>query len=196
MRKLIVSEFITLDGVIQSPGYPDEDPSGGFEAGGWQQPYFDDILGRAVVDGLAASGGLLLGRRTYELFARFWPKAPADDPLAPIINGLPKYVASTTLKEPLPWENSHVLHGDVAQAVGELKGQDGKDLRVVGSGELVQTLMERGLVDEYALMIHPLVVGGGKRLFRDGNPRSSLRLVESTPTGTGVLIVSYVPADR
>src|SRR5215213_9518342 len=169
MRKLIVSEFITLDGVIQSPGYPDEDPSGGFEAGGWQQRYFDDAFGRALIDGLAASGGLLLGRKTYEIFAGHWPKQPADDPLAPIINGLPKNVASTTLQEPLPWENSHLLQGDVAQAVGELKGQDGKDL---------------------------LVVGGGKRLFRDGNPGTSLRLVESTTTSTGVLIVSYIPADR
>jgi dihydrofolate reductase len=147
MRKLIVSEFITLDGVIQSPGYP----SGGFEAGGWQQRYFDDAFGRALIDGLAASGGLLLGRKTYEIFAGHWPKQPADDPLAPIINGLPKYVASTTLQEPLPWANSHLLQGDVAQAVGELKAQDGKDLRVLGSGELVQTLMEQDLVDEYAL---------------------------------------------
>jgi dihydrofolate reductase len=196
MRKLIVSEFITLDGVLQSPGYPDEDPSGGFEAGGWQQRYFDDVLGRAAIEGLAASGGLLLGRRTYEIFAGFWPTAPADDPLAKIINGLPKYVVSTTLQEPLPWANSQVLRGDVAQAVGELKGQDGGDLRVLGSGELVQTLMEQDLVDVYALMIHPLVVGGGKRLFRDGNPGTSLRLVESTTTSTGVLIVSYVPAFR
>jgi dihydrofolate reductase len=196
MRKVIVSEFITLDGVIQSPGYPDEDPSGGFDAGGWQQRYFDDVLGRAVIGGLAESGGLVLGRRTYEIFAGFWPNAPVDDLVAPIINGLPKYVASTTLEEPLPWENSHVLQGDVAQAVGELKGQDGKDLRVIGSGELVQTLMEQELVDEYALMIHPLVVGGGKRLFRDGSRKTSLRLVESTTTSTGVLIVSYVPADR
>jgi dihydrofolate reductase len=145
---------------------------------------------------LAASGGLLLGRRTYEIFAGFWPTAPADDPLAKIINGLPKYVVSTTLQEPLPWANSQVLRGDVAQAVGELKGQDGGDLRVLGSGELVQTLMEQDLVDVYALMIHPLVVGGGKRLFRDGNPGTSLRLVESTTTSTGVLIVCYVPADR
>ena len=196
MRKLIVSEFVTLDGVIQSPGYPDEDPSGGFEAGGWQQPYFDEVFGRTIVEGLTTSGGLLLGRRTYEIFAGFWPTAPADDPIAPIMNGLPKYVASTTLKEPLPWENSHLLQGDVPKAVAELKGQDGKDLRVIGSGELVQTLMQHHLVDEYALMIHPLVVGGGKRLFRDGNPKTSLRLVESTPTSTGVLIVSYVPADR
>ena len=196
MRKLIVSEFITLDGVLQSPGYPDEDPSGGFEAGGWQQRYFDDVLGRAAIEGLAASGGLLLGRRTYEIFGGFWPTAPADDPLAKIINGLPKYVVSTTLQEPLPWANSQVLRGDVAQAVGELKGQDGGDLRVLGSGELVQTLMEQDLVDVYALMIHPLVVGGGRRLFRDGNPGTSLRLVESTTTSTGVLIVSYVPADR
>src|SRR5918994_6503289 len=195
MRKLIVSEFITLDGVSQSPGYPDEDPSGGFEAGGWQQRYFDDVFGRAVIEGLAASGGLLLGRKTYEIFAGHWPKQPADDPFAKIINGLPKYVVSTMLTEP-PWENSHLLQSDVSQAVGELKAQEGKDLRVLGSGELVQTLMEQDLVDEYALMIHPLVVGGGKRLFRDGNPRTSLRLVERTTTSTGVLIVSYVPAGR
>jgi dihydrofolate reductase len=196
MRKVIVSEFITLDGVIQSPGYPDEDPSGGFDAGGWQQRYFDDVLGQAVIDGLAASGGLLLGRLTYEIFAGFWPTAPADDPVAPIVNSLPKYVASTTLNEPLPWENAQVLQGDVAMAVAKLKQQDGKDLRVIGSGELVQLLMAQDLVDEYALMIHPLVVGGGKRLFRDGNPKTSLRLVESTTTSTGVLIVSYVPADH
>jgi dihydrofolate reductase len=113
--------------------------------------------------------------------------------LAPIINGLPKYVASTTLTEPLPWENSHVLQGDVAQAVGELKGQDGKDLRVIGSGELVQTLMEQDLVDEYALMINPLVVGGGKRLFRDAPEVRRLELVRATPTTTGVLLLSYRP---
>jgi dihydrofolate reductase len=196
MRKVIVSEFVTLDGVLQAPGSPDEDRSGGFGAGGWQPRYLDAAVGRAVADGLAAAGGLLLGRRTYELFAGFWPEAPADDPLAALLHGLPKYVASTTLREPLPWANAHLLRGDVGQAVGALKEQDGRDLRVLGSGELVRTLLERDLVDEYALMIHPLVVGGGKRLFRDGTPPASLRLVGSTTTSTGVLLVSYVPAER
>jgi dihydrofolate reductase len=196
MRKVIVSEFITLDGVIQSPGYPDEDPSGGFDAGGWQQRYFDDVLGQAVMEGLTASGGLLLGRRTYEIFAAFWPTAPADDPVAPTINALPKYAVSTTLAEPLPWENSHVISGDVPAAIGDLKAQDGGDLYVIGSSELVQTLMEQDLVDEFALMIHPLVIGNGKRLFRDGNPQKPLRLLRSTTTGAGVIIASYAPADR
>lgn len=196
MRKVIVSEFITLDGVMQSPGYPDEDPSGGFQAGGWQQEYFDDALGQAVMSGLSASGGCLLGRRTYEIFAGFWPTAPADDPMAPIMNALPKYVASTTLKEPLPWANSQLLHGDVAEAVSMLRELDGGDLRVIGSGELVQTLMERHLVDQFDLMIHPLIVGRGKRLFGDGNRKTPLRLVDSTTTTTGVIIATLAPADR
>jgi len=143
---------------------------------------------------LAATGGLLRGRRTYEFFAGFWPRAPADDPLAPVINGLPKYVASTTLREPLPWANSHLLRVDVAPAVGELKEQDGRDLRVLGSGARVRSLLERDLVDEYELLIHPLVVGRGKRLFGDGIPTTALRLVESRTTSTGVLLASYAPA--
>jgi dihydrofolate reductase len=194
MRKVIVSEFVSMDGVIQSPGYADEDRTGGFELGGWQGQYFDDVFGAALMGGLAASGGLLLGRRTYEIFAGHWPTAPADDPLAAIINALPKYVVSTTLEEPLPWEDSHVLRGDVAKAVAELKEQEGKDLRVIGSGELVQTLMREELVDVYALMIHPLILGTGKRLFPDGTPTAKLRLVDSTTTSTGVLITTYVPS--
>ena len=196
MRQVIVSEFVTLDGVIQSPGYPDEDPSGGFEAGGWQQQYSDDALGQAVMSGLTAAGGLLLGRRTYDIFAAFWPTAPADDPVAPIVTSLPKYVASTTLTEPLPWENSHVLQGDLAKEVAELKGHDGGDLLVIGSGKLVQTLIELDLVDRYGLMIHPLVIGRGKRLFRDGNPKTPLRLVDNMTTSTGVIIATYEPGGR
>jgi dihydrofolate reductase len=196
MGRLIVSEFVTLDGVIQSPGYPDEDPSGGFDAGGWQPQYFDDEGGRAVMGRLSESGGLVLGRRTYEIFAGYWPNASADDPMAAIINGLPKYAVSTTLREPLPWSNSHVIQGNVAKEIEELKAQDGKDLIVIGSGELVQTLMDEDLVDEFALMIHPLVIGGGKRLFRDGTPAKKLRLTNTTTTSTGVMIASYVPADR
>lgn len=196
MRNLIVSEFVTLDGVIQSPGYPDEDPSGGFEAGGWIQPYFDDVFGKALIDGFTSCGGLLLGRRTYDIFAAHWPNAPADDPLAPIINGLQKHVVSTTLDEPLPWTNSHLLRGDVAEGVAALKAQDGGDLRVIGSGKLVQSLIEHDLVDEYALMVHPLVIGRGRRLFPEGSPQMPLRLLESASTTTGVLIASYAPAKR
>lgn len=196
MRNVIVSEFVTLDGVIQSPGYPDEDPSGGFEAGGWIQPYFDDVLGKALIDGFTSCGGLLLGRRTYDIFAAHWPNAPADDPMAPIMNDLQKYVVSTTLEEPLPWTNSHLVRGDVAAGVADLKAQEGRDLRVLGSAKLVQSLIEHELVDEYALMIHPLVIGRGKRLFPDGSPQTPLRLLDSASTTTGVLIASYAQTDR
>jgi dihydrofolate reductase len=193
MRKVIVSEFLTLDGVMQAPGLPDEDRSGGFEHGGWQVALMDDEAGAAVTEGLEATGGLLLGRVTYEIFAGFWPNAPADEPLAGTINSLPKYVVSTTLREPLPWNNSHLISGDVAREIAGLKEQSGEDLRVIGSGRLVQTLIELDLADQYDLLIYPLVLGSGKRLFRDGIPRSSLRLVDSTTSKTGVLMVTYEP---
>jgi dihydrofolate reductase len=196
MRRVIVSEFLSVDGVMQSPGYPDEDRSGGFEYGGWQQQYFDEVFGNEVTEVFARTGGLLLGRVTYEIFAGFWPNAPADEPLAQTINSLPKYVASTTLPEPLEWETAHLIKGNVPEAVAELKRESGKDLQVIGSGELGQTLMHHDLVDEYRLMIHPLVIGSGKRLFRDGNPMKPLRLVDSKTSSTGVLIVTYEPADR
>jgi dihydrofolate reductase len=194
MSNLIVSEFLSLDGVMQAPGSPDEDPSGGFEHGGWQLPYLDDAAGSAISEGMATTGGFLLGHKTYELFAGFWPSQPDDDPFAATLNSLPKYVASTTLQEPLAWRNATLLQGDVAEAVAKLKQQPGEDLVVLGSGELAQTLMRHGLVDEYRLMVHPLVLGSGKRLFRDGNPRAALRLVDSKTTTTGVLILTYEPA--
>ncbi len=194
MSRVIVNEFLTLDGVMQGPGYEWEDRRGGFEQGGWQQPYADDIFGAAVMEGIGEAGALLLGRRTYEIFAGFWPQQPDDDPLAPILNGLPKYVASTTLKAPLEWANSTLIEGDVAEGVAKLKQQPGKDLLVFGSGELVQTLMEHDLVDAYRLMIHPLVLGGGRRLFPDGTMKTALQLVDSTTTTTGVLILTYHPA--
>lgn len=193
MRKLIVSEFLTLDGVMQAPGLPDEDRSGGFQHGGWQLPLMDDEAGNIVTEGLAATGGFLLGRVTYEIFAGFWPNAPADDRIAQTINRLPKYVVSTTLEEPLPWNNSHLINGDVAKEITRLKKEPGKDLRVIGSGELVQTLMKHDLVDQYDLMIYGILLGTGKRLFRDGSPKMSLRLVDSQISKTGVLIVSYEP---
>jgi dihydrofolate reductase len=194
MRKIVVSEFLTLDGVMQAPGAADEDRSGGFEAGGWQLAYFDNVFADAVMEGLAATGGFLLGRRTYEIFAGHWPKQPAEDPLAGTFNDLPKYVVSTTLSEPLAWQNSILIRADAAGAIAKLKEQDGKQIQVIGSGELVQTLIRDGLVDEYRLMIHALVLGGGKRLFREGGSPARLKLIDSKATGTGVLILTYAPS--
>jgi dihydrofolate reductase len=192
MRKVIVSEFVSLDGVMQAPGHLDEDRDGGFEQGGWQVPYFDDVMGSAVDKGLRTAGGLLLGRRTYEHFAGYWPAA-SEDQEPELMNDLPKFVASTSLEEPLAWSNSTLLKGDVAVEVAKLKDRSGGDLFVLGSGELAQTLMRDNLVDEYQLMVHPLVIGSGKRLFRDGDSRKPLRLVDSTTTGTGVLLLTYRP---
>jgi dihydrofolate reductase len=194
MRSVIVSEFLTLDGVMQAPGDPQEDRSGGFEHGGWQRPYFDQAMGGAIAEGMATSGGFLLGRRTYEILSAFWPNQPADDPFAAAMNSLPKHVASTTLEEPLTWQNATLLKGDVAEAVAELKRQPGKDLQVIGSGELVQTLIRHQLVDEYRLMVHPLVLGSGRRLFGDGTVKIPLQLIETRTTGTGVVVLTYRPA--
>jgi dihydrofolate reductase len=194
--RVVVSEFMTLDGVMQSPGYPDEDPSGGFEHGGWQMPLFDDIAREAIMDGMAETDGLLLGRGTYEIFAAYWPTAPAEDPLAETMNSFRKYVVSTTLGEPLAWANSTLIKGDVAEEIGKLKEEPGKDLQVIGSGGLVRTLAENDLVDQYRLMINPLVLGKGKRLFKEGIKRTDLQLVDSKVSGTGVLIVTYEPAKR
>jgi dihydrofolate reductase len=195
MRKVVVSEFLTVDGVMQGPGGPDEDREGGFQEGGWQLPYFDEAGGAAVAKGLAQTGGLLLGRKTYEIFAAYWPNQPAGDPFADILNNVPKHVASTTLEEPLKWNNSTLIHGDIAAGVAELKRQPGDDLMVIGSGNLVQTLARNDLVDEYRLMIHPLVLGSGKRLFESGGVRVPLKLTASETTGRGVLILTYQRAD-
>jgi dihydrofolate reductase len=195
MRKVIVNQFLTLDGVAQAPGGADEDRDGGFGYGGWQMPYADDIFGKAVVEGMNEAGGFLLGRRTYQLFAGYWPTAPEEmHAVAEPLNGLPKYVASRTLTEPLEWQNSTLLGGDVPAAVAALKEGSEKDIHVIGSGGLVQTLMQHGLVDEYRLMIHPIVVGGGKRLFREDGERRLLRMVDSQITTTGVVIATYEPA--
>jgi dihydrofolate reductase len=192
MRKLSVAEFVSLDGVMQAPGGEDEDREGGFQHGGWQQPYFDDVGGERIGASMAQTGAFLLGRKTYEIFAAYWPTQPDDDPFAKILNGLPKYVASTTLDEPLAWEHSMLLQGDVAKAVAELKEGDGGNIVVLGSGGLVQTLYENDLVDEYALMINPIVLGSGKKLFRDV-AKKPLKLAESVTTSTGVLMATYVP---
>jgi dihydrofolate reductase len=193
---VIVQEWMTLDGVVQAPGAADEDTTGGFKYGGWHLRYFDDISQKWVVEDLAAAGGFLLGRRTYEGFAAHWPNASEEEQVvAQPLNTRPKYVASRTLTEPLAWQNSTVLQGDVVKAVAALKQEDGGDLLVIGSTELVQTLIEHDLVDEFHLMIDPLIVGGGKRIFRDDGALRPLRLVDSKVTTTGAILATYAPAE-
>ena len=195
MRKVIVNEFMSLDGVAQAPGGADEDPSGGFEHGGWHMPYMDEPAQNSALQAIVDAGGFLLGRRTYEIFAAYWPNAPAEEQvIAEPLNTKPKHVVSRTLTDPLDWQNSSVLKGEVAEAVSALKQEDGADLHVIGSTQLVQTLLEHDLVDELRLMIDPLVLGGGKRLFRDGGALRPLRLVNSQVTTTGAILATYTPA--
>jgi dihydrofolate reductase len=196
MRKVIVTEFMSLDGVVQAPGGAEEDTSGGFEHGGWHLRFFDDVSQKSVLDSILEAGGFLLGRRTYEIFAEYWPNAPEEEQvIAEPLNTKPKYVATTTLSDPLEWQNSTVLEGDVAEAVAALKQEDGADLHMIGSTELAQTLIEHGLVDEFRLMIDPVVLGGGKRLFRDDGSLRPLRLVDSEVTTTGAILATYAPAE-
>ena len=188
MSHITVINNLTLDGVMQAPGRPDEDRRDGFEHGGWAAPYYDDVLGRAMAERMARGGALLLGRRTYEDFASFWPRQ-TDNPFTPVLNERRKYVASTTLEEPLPWENSILLRGNAIDAVAGLD----EDLGVLGSGEVVRALLRAGLVDELVLTIHPLVLGSGQRMFADDGTLAAFRLVDATPTTTGVLIATYEP---
>jgi dihydrofolate reductase len=194
MSRLVVNENLTLDGVMQSPAGPDEDRRDGFEHGGWAPPYFDQVMGDWAAEGMARGGALLFGRRTFEQFASFWSTQPDDNPFAAVLNNRQKYVASRTLEEPLPWRNSTLLQGDAMEAVAELKEQP-DDLGVLGSGELVRSLMRADLVDEYVLLIHPLVLGSGRRLLPDGGPSAALRLVDTKTTTTGVVIATYQPAE-
>jgi dihydrofolate reductase len=186
---------VTLDGVMQAPAAPDEDLRGGFTRGGWATPYFDSVMASAAAEGFPRSGGLLIGRRTYEHFAAVWPNMPDDNLFTSVINNSHKYVASTTLTEPLSWQNSSVLKGDAMEAIAKLKEQPGKDLVILGSGELVQSLMRRNLIDEYVLQIHPLVLGSGRRLFPDGGAFATLRLVDTKTSTTGVVIATYQRAE-
>jgi dihydrofolate reductase len=195
MRRITVFNSLTLDGVMQAPGRADEDSRGGFAHGGWAAPYSDEVMGRVAAEGMAGPGALLLGRRTYEDFHGFWPNQ-TDNPFTEVLDNTRKYVASTTLREPLPWRNSTLLEGDAAEAVARLKEQPGEDLTVLGSGELVQSLRRRDLVDRYVLLIHPLVLGSGRRLFPDAGPAATLRLLDSVTTTTGVIIATYQPAGR
>ena len=194
MRRITVIDHVTLDGVMQAPARPDEDGRDGFEHGGWAVPYGDAVMAEFMGKGMAAGGALLFGRRTYEDFASVWPQQKGN-PISTLLDERQKYVASTTLREPLPWVNSTLLQGDAAQAVARLKEEPGDDLAVLGSGELVQSLIRHGLVDAYVLTIHPLLLGSGRRLFPDDGPRAALRLVETQPTTTGVIIAVYQPVE-
>jgi dihydrofolate reductase len=192
MRKIIVTNSLTLDGVMQAPGRPDEDTRGGFEHGGWAGPYHDPVMMKTMGEGMSQGAELLFGRRTYEDFFAVWP-GRKDNPFTEVLDNSRKYVASRTLREPLPWKNSTLLEGDAAKSVARLKEQPGKDMVVLGSGDLLQTLMRHRLVDVYVLLIHPLVLGRGRRLFNDDARRAKLRLVKSVTTTTGVMIATYHP---
>jgi dihydrofolate reductase len=194
MRKLTVLNNLTLDGVMQAPGRPDEDRRGGFEHGGWAGPYNDEVKGRMMGEGISGPSDLLFGRRTYEDFYSVWPKR-TDNPFTAVLNSSRKYVASRTLAEPLPWENSTLLKGDAADAVASLKAEQGNNLLLMGSGVLVESLMKRNLVDEYMLLIHPLVLGKGRRMFTDDGSLAKLTLIKSVVTTKGVIIATYRPAD-
>jgi dihydrofolate reductase len=190
MRKLIVGSFITLDGVMQAPGGPEEDTSGGFEHGGWSFGYWDEQMQNTMGEWMSQPFELLLGRKTYEIFAAHWPNT--DEPPAELFNSITKYVASTTLKD-LEWENSQLIEGDVAEGIRALKQEDGPDLLVQGSANLIQTLLQHGLVDEFRLMIFPLVLGTGKRLFDGGTMPDGLEVTSAQTSSTGVLIATYRP---
>ena len=195
MRKVIVNEFMSLDGVAQAPGGAEEDTDGGFAHGGWHMQYMEDEPTQQwVLESIVEAGGFLLGRRTYEIFAAFWPNAPEEEQVvAEPLNSKPKYVVSTTLAGPLEWENSTLLEGEMADAVAALKQEDGGDLHVIGSTELVRTLIAHGLVDELRLMIDPVVVGGAKRIFPDDGELRPLRLVDGQVTSKGAILATYAP---
>jgi len=193
MTRVVAFESVTLDGVMQAPGRPDEDRRGGFEHGGWAAPYSDPELTKSAQQGMGNTGGLLLGRRTYEDFHGFWPKQK-DNPFTDVLDNSLKYVASTTLKEPLAWKNSKLLDGDATKAVAKLRSEPGKDLVILGSGELVHALLGAGLIDEFILLVHPLVLGSGRRLFRDGSAFAKMELVDSKTSPKGVVIATYRPA--
>jgi dihydrofolate reductase len=190
----VVTTSVTLDGVMQAPGTPNEDVRGGFDRGGWAAPYSEAVMAQKMGEGMAQTGAMLFGRRTYEGFFESWAHRTDGNPFTEMMNNVQKYVASSTLTEPLPWVNSTLLVGDAADAAAELKKQSGRDIAVIGSGDLVQSLSRRGLVDQYTLLIHPLVLGSGRRLFPDGAPAADLRLVDSVVTTAGVIIATYQPA--
>ena len=193
MRKLTLTQFMTLDGVVQSPGGPDEDASGSFAKGGWLPPFADNpLFGEVMGNRFAKAGGFVLGRKTYEISAAWWPNVGDEDPTAAKLNHLPKYVASTTLGS-ADWDHTTILDGDVVEAVTELKGEDGDELQIHGSGQFAQTLMRHNLIDVYELLVFPVVLGEGKRLFETGIDHS-MRLADSRATDSGLVVLNYEPA--
>ncbi|MBS1808209.1 MAG: dihydrofolate reductase [Acidobacteria bacterium] len=193
MGKIIVNMSLTLDGVIQAPGRPDEDTRGGFAHGGWALPYFDPMMFNPPADGKMPD--LLFGRRTYEDFYQVWPNRNDGNPFTEVLNNSQKYVASTSLPEPLPWMNSTLLNSDVPAAVARLKQQSDNNLVILGSGALIQSLLPHNLIDEFVLSIHPLILGTGHRLFPDGSPFAALKLVDTKVASTGVVIATYHPTE-
>jgi dihydrofolate reductase len=192
MRDIVVVEYTSLDGVIQAPGHAGEDTDGGFEHGGWTGPFMHEHR-RYISEAFQGAGAFLLGRLTYQIFAAYWPSVTDEnDDIARALNNLPKYVVSTTLTE-AGWEGTTVIKSDVAGAVARLKQQPGKRIFVVGSSQLAQTLLQHNLVDEYQLWVHPIVLGSGKRLFREGSPTTALKLVDSKTTASGLVILTYEP---
>jgi dihydrofolate reductase len=194
MSKVIVFNSVTLDGVMQAPGRPDEDRRGGFKHGGWSVPYADEETGKLAAEGMQTTGAMLLGRRTYEDLLSHWNKA--GGPFKDMLNEMPKHVVSRTLKEPLPWPNSSLLDGELTKAVATLRKQDAKDIVILGSGEVVRTLLAKQLVDELILLIHPLVLGDGQRLFDDGGPGVLFELADTRTTTTGVIAATYRRTDH
>jgi dihydrofolate reductase len=192
MRTLSINTFATLDGVMQAPGAPEEDPNGGFTHGGWSFTYWDDVMGQIMDDYLGKPFDLLLGRKTYEIFARYWPQHN-DQPTGKALNDATKYVASRTL-ESVAWQNSQLLKGDVIEEIRKLKQQAGPEIQVHGSANLIQTLLPSDVIDEMRVWTFPLVLGTGKRLFAEGTVPRSLKLVDSRTSSTGVIISTYQPA--
>ena len=195
MRKLISSMFVSLDGVIQGPGAPEEDPTDGFALGGWTFAYWDELMSISMSGFDGKNRELVLGRKTYEIFEAHWPYQPAGDPTAMSLNAAKKHVASRTL-ETLSWNNSSLLGNDVIAAISTLKSQNGHDLQLIGSGNLIQTLQAASLIDEYNIWIFPVVLGRGKRLFESTVKPGAMRLVTSQVSTTGVLLTTYVPAGK
>jgi dihydrofolate reductase len=196
MGKLVVGTFLTLDGVMQAPGGPEEDPSGGFEHGGWTVPFWtegDDVMGQFMDESMQKADAILLGRKTYEIFAAYWPNVGGDDPMAAKLNSVEKYVASTTLDK-VEWQNSYLIR-DVAEEVAKLKDEKA-EIQVPGSQQLIQTLLKHDLIDEYRLLIFPVMLGTGKKLFADGTIPTNLKLVDTKTSSTGVAINTYKAAGR
>lgn len=196
MPKIVVNAFLTQDGVMQAPGGPDEDPEGGFLHGGWQAPYVDDVMGQLVTKGFEDADGFVLGRKTYDIFANYWPKVTdPDNPIATALNSRPKYVLSRRLEQ-VTWNNSSVIEGDVVAELRRLRQQPGRTLQTWGSTDALQTLLKNELIDEYRLFVFPVVLGSGKRLFGSGTVPVALKQVESATSGKGATYHRFEPSGK